>query len=93
MGRGAGHDPSRPIEWELTMFTGKFWKAAAERAAKSAGQALIGLWVGDGVFNLWSVDAAAAAGVAAGAAVLSVLTSIVSTPFGEGNSPSAVSNP
>lgn len=75
------------------MFTGKFWKAAAERAVKSSAQALVGLWVVDGVFNLWTVDAAAAGGVAAGAAVLSLLTSIVSAPFGQANSPSVVSNP
>jgi hypothetical protein len=72
------------------MFTVKFWKSAAERAAKSAGQALIGLWLGDGVFNIWTVDVQLAAGVAAGAAALSLLTSVVSLPVGEPDSPSAV---
>lgn len=72
------------------MFSGSWWKQVAERAAKSAAQALIGLWVGDGVFNLWSVDAPKAAGVALGAAVLSVLTSIVTSGVGQPGSPSAV---
>lgn len=75
------------------MFTVKFWKASAERAVKSAAQGLIGLWLGDGVFNLWTVDVKLAAGVGAGAAVLSLLTSIVSLPVGASNSPSVVSNP
>jgi hypothetical protein len=72
------------------MFTVKFWKGAAERAVKSGAQALIGLWLGDGVFNLWTVDVELAGGVGAGAAVLSLLTSIVSLPFGEPDSASAV---
>jgi hypothetical protein len=72
------------------MFTVKFWKGAAERGVKSGAQALIGLWLGDGVFNLWTVDVELASGVGAGAAVLSLLTSIVSLPFGEPDSASAV---
>lgn len=72
------------------MFTVKFWKSAAERAVKSAAQALVGVWAVDGVFNLWSVEPGQAAGIAAGAAVLSLLTSLVSLPFGEPNSASAV---
>ncbi|MBX6357644.1 MAG: hypothetical protein IRZ05_17550, partial [Micromonosporaceae bacterium] len=47
------------------MFTVKFWKQAAERAIKSAAQALLGLWVGDQVFNAWQADWAKAGGVAA----------------------------
>jgi hypothetical protein len=72
------------------MFTAKFWKSTAERAMKSGAQALIGLWVGDGVFNLWTVDVELASGVGAGAAVLSLLTSIVSLPFGDSDTPSLV---
>lgn len=71
------------------MFTTSYWKQVAERAAKSAAQALIGLWIGDG-FNVWTVDVRLASGVAAGAAVLSVLTSIVTAGIGEKESPSAV---
>ncbi len=71
------------------MFTAKFWKAAAERAAKSAAQALLGLWALDG-FNVLHADYKLAGGVAAGAAVLSVLTSVVSAAGGEPDSPSLV---
>jgi len=72
------------------MLSASFWKQAAERAAKSAAQALLGLWALDGGFNVINVDLPLAAGVAGGAAVLSLLTSIVSAPFGADDSPSAV---
>jgi hypothetical protein len=72
------------------MFSASFWKQAAERAIKSAAQALIGLWIGDG-FNAWTIDVKLASGVAGGAALLSVLTSIVSLPVGQQTSPSLVS--
>lgn len=71
------------------MFTARFWKAAAERAAKSAAQALLGLWALDG-FNVLHADYKLAGGVAAGAAVLSLLTSVVSVSGGEPDSPSLV---
>lgn len=67
-----------------------FWKEAAERAAKSAAQALLGLWVLDGGFNALDADWKLAFGIAAGAAVLSALTSVASTPFGKSGSPSLV---
>ncbi len=70
------------------MFTVAYWKATAERAAKSAAQALLGLWVGDQLFNAWTADYVKAGGVALGAAILSVLTSLVSANFGKSNSPS-----
>lgn len=73
------------------MFTSKFWKAAAERAGKSAAQALLILWGGDAVFSAWDADWTTAGGVALGAAVLSLLTSVVSVGAGEPNSPSLVS--
>lgn len=72
------------------MFTAKFWRESAERAIKSAAQALIGLWALDGAFNVLTVDLQLAGGVAAGAAVMSVLTSLVTSGVGEPNSPSAV---
>lgn len=71
------------------MFTTRFWKQTGERAVKSAAQALLGLWALDG-FNVLSVDWPLAGGVAAGAAVLSVLTSLVTAGVGEADSPSAV---
>jgi hypothetical protein len=71
------------------MFTKNFWKQAAERAVKSAAQGLIGMWTLDG-FNILNADLSLAGGVAAGAAVLSVLTSLVTSNTGEKDSPSAV---
>lgn len=72
------------------MFTRIFWQAAAERAAKSGAQALLILWGGDAVFSAWDADWPAAGGVAVGAAVLSLLTSVVSAGAGEPGSPSLV---
>ncbi|AGL19485.1 holin [Actinoplanes sp. N902-109] len=74
------------------MWTKKFWKQAGERAVKSAAQALIGLWPLD-QFNVLHADVPLAAGLAVGAAVLSVLTSIVTANVGEPNDPSAVARP
>lgn len=71
------------------MWTSIFWKQALERALKSAAQALLGLWAGD-MFNVWNTDLKLALGVAVGAAVLSILTSIVSLPVGPSDSPSLV---
>lgn len=74
------------------MWTRSFGKQALERAAKSAAQALLGLWALDG-FDALQADYKMAFGVAAGAAILSVLTSVVSAPFGEPGSPSLVDVP
>lgn len=63
------------------MFSATFWKAAAERALKSAAQGLLGLWALD-KFDALHADWKLAGGVALGAAVLSLLTSVVSSPFG-----------
>lgn len=72
------------------MFTRTFWKQAAERAVKSAAQGLLGLWVGAEAFNAWDADWTKAAGVAGGAAVLSLLTSLASLARGQSDSPSLV---
>lgn len=74
------------------MFTVAFWKAAAERAAKTAAQAVIGVLVQDGVdsINLFDANVENVIGFAAGGAVLSVLFSIVSVPLSAGSSPSLV---
>jgi hypothetical protein len=64
------------------MFTAVFWRAAAERATKTAAQAaLLQLVIGDG-FDAFHADWATAGGFALGGAVLSVLTSLVSTVAG-----------
>lgn len=53
-------------------------KDAAERAVRATAWSLISLWTAAG-FNVLTVDWAAALGVAAGAGLLSLLASVVST--------------
>jgi hypothetical protein len=61
----------------MKLLNGLFWKDALERAIRSAANALLSLWiVGDVVFNLLEVDWGQAFGIAAGAAVASVLLSL-----------------
>lgn len=65
------------------MLTTAFWIGAVDRAVKSFAQALILLWGADAGFNVVDVDLRTALGVAVGAMVLSLLTSLVSAPVGE----------
>ncbi len=65
------------------MLTQAFWVGVVDRAVKSFAQALLLLWGADAGFNIVEVDLPGALGVAAGAAVLSLLTSLVSAPVGE----------
>lgn len=63
----------------MTLFTTTFWADASERALKTVAQAILSLWiVGDQLFNLVSVDWTQTLGVALGAGVISILTSIIS---------------
>lgn len=63
----------------MTIFTTTFWADAAERSLKTVSQTLLTLFAfGDQGFNLLTVDWNQALGLAAGAGVISVLTSIVS---------------
>lgn len=55
---------------------------AADRALKSAAQAVILLWSATKI-DAFTLDWKVAAGAALGAASLSVLTSVVSMPFGD----------
>lgn len=71
------------------MFTRAFWAAALERALKSAAQAAITFWaIGDGLLNLWTVDAKGTGGVMAGMFVLSLVMSVASIPFSASSGPS-----
>ena len=70
------------------MLTAAFWTGVADRAVKSFAQALLLLWGADQGFNLLEIEIGPAFGVAAGAAVLSVLTSLVSAPVGDKGSSS-----
>ena len=71
------------------MLTKNFWKQAGERALKSAAQAAVGTFILDG-FNALNADWKLAGGAALGGAILSVLTSIITSSGGEPNDPSAV---
>ncbi len=71
------------------MFSRSFWIASLERATKSAAQAIIGVIGQDAVgIDLFDVNLTNVAGTAAGAAALSILTSIVSSQWGDSPSPS-----
>ena len=60
----------------MKIFTLEFWRYAGERAIKTFAQAAIAA-LGAGSVGLFSIDYAALISVSAGAALLSVLTSIV----------------
>ncbi len=68
----------------------KFWRAAAERAAKTAAQTLLVI-LGAGTVDVMSVGWKQALSLSAGAALLSVVTSVASTRVGDSDSPSLVS--
>lgn len=65
------------------MLTRAFWTSTADRAVKSFAQALILLWGADAGFNVLEVNIPTAFGLAGGAAILSLLTSLVSAPVGD----------
>ncbi len=74
------------------MFTVAFWRDAVERALKTAAQAVIlGLGLGEG-FNAFDVDWQLALGFAIGGAVLSLLTSVASAPFGDSDGSASLVN-
>lgn len=60
------------------MFTFVFLKDAGERALKTVAQVLLSLWVVGDAFNVLEANWTEAFGIAAGAAVISVLTSVIS---------------
>ena len=64
------------------MLTITWLRDALERALKSAAQATVLALAASQGFNLFSADWQNVAGIAAGATVLSVLTSVISAPFG-----------
>lgn len=63
------------------MWSSSFWKATAERALRTFAQALAAL-IGAGAVNIIDIDWPASIGIAATAALLSVLTSIGANEVG-----------
>jgi hypothetical protein len=72
------------------MFTKSFWTQTIERAVKSAVQMALLMTAGATGFDLFTLDAGRLALGALGAAILSILTSLGSAPFGTPASPSLV---
>jgi hypothetical protein len=71
------------------MWTIGFWKETVERAIKTAAQAGLAFFI-VGETGIAMVDWATVGGVAAVAAIASVLTSLASSSFGPAHSPSLV---
>jgi hypothetical protein len=68
----------------------RFLRELAERALKTFAQTLVALLTAGATTNIVSMPWTAALLIAAGAAVLSVLTSIASAQFGDEATPSLV---
>ena len=71
----------------MSIFTVAFWRAAGERAVKSAAQGALLIIAADQA-NVFRVNWQEVGGLALGAAVLSVLTSIGSDALTNGTGPS-----
>lgn len=76
----------------MSTLTTAFWKAAAERAIRTFAQAFLAL-VGATAFDVLTADWASLIGVSLGAAVLSLLTSIVASEIGDKGTPSLIEEP
>lgn len=74
------------------MFGHHFWKAAAERAAKTFAQSLLAL-LSAGQVGLLTADWVTALSTAGMATVLSVLASLASSKVGTADDPSALPTP
>ncbi len=74
------------------LLTGAFWSGCFERACKTVAQALLALLTADAATSVLNVDFRMAAGIALTAGLVSVLTSVVSAPFGPPGSPSMVND-
>ena len=66
-----------------------FWRQAVERSVKTAAQFSL-VFLGADAFNIFEIDIVSAGGFAAAGAVVSVLSSIASSPFTESGTPSLV---
>ena len=71
------------IQWlnpkgSIMLFKATFWKAALERAVKTFAQTLVALWGADAL-NIVEADWGETLSLAAGATVLSLLTSVASS--------------
>lgn len=67
----------------MSLFTTRFWADAAERAITTAAQSAIAVIGVDALTPIIEVDWAGVGGIAATAAVLSVLKSLVASQVGD----------
>ena len=72
------------------MGTKTFWLEALDRAVKSAAQSVLLIWGAAEAFDLFAADFMSVGGLALGAAVLSLLTSVVSAPVNKSGTPSLI---
>lgn len=70
------------------MNTRNFWVAAIERAVKTVAQTAVATILASNASSVFDVNAWGVVGVSALAGLLSLLTSVGSTPAGPNNSPS-----
>jgi hypothetical protein len=69
------------------MFDVRFWMATLERALKTLAQALVAL-IGANAVSVMDLDWGQMLGVSATAALVSILTSVISAPLGNTTGPS-----
>lgn len=72
-------------------FSAAFWKGALDRAVKSVAQSLLLLWGADSGLDIVHVDWRGALAYAGGAAVLSLITSVLSAGAGDPGTTSMIS--
>ncbi len=77
------------IESMSQLTASRFWISALERSVKTAAQTAVAL-IGAEAFDVLTADWQELAAVSAGAAFVSVLTSVASANIGEQGTPSAV---
>lgn len=76
------------------MFSRAFWVAAVERAVRAFAASLVSIWaVGSTALDIRAIDWGNALSVAGGAALVSLLLSLVATGVGSSASPSFVADP
>lgn len=68
------------------MLTKRYWLKVAERAVKTAAQSGL-LYLGADQLNALEADYIGLGGFMLGGALLSLLTSLATTPFGDGEDP------
>lgn len=74
----------------MSSFNAVFWKDTVERAIKTFAQGVLGAFGADVALSVVEVDWAQAAGIGATAAIVSVLTSIVSAGVSNNGTASVV---